>query len=97
MNCDYDISVHIDCISFNCFSGLDSVSNHLQGMKGPPGMDGEKGVPGIAGPRVCTFSVYKPQIRPGKKKTISLKFIEFIMAENLHIFVLPPLLTNMHP
>lgn len=23
-----------------------------QGMKGPPGMDGEKGVPGIAGPRV---------------------------------------------
>lgn len=58
----------IHCISFNCFSGLDSVSNHLQGMKGPPGMDGEKGVPGIAGPRVCTFSVYKPQIRPGKKK-----------------------------
>lgn len=56
------------------------MSNHLQGMKGPPGMDGEKGVPGIAGPRVCTFSVYKPQIRPGKKKTISLKFIEFIMA-----------------
>lgn len=44
------------------------MSNHLQGMKGPPGMDGEKGVPGIAGPRVCTFSVYKPQIRPGKKK-----------------------------
>lgn len=58
----------IHCISFNCFSGLDSVSNHLQGMKGPPGMDGEKGVPGIAGPRVCTFSAYKPQIRPGKKK-----------------------------
>lgn len=73
------------------------LNNHLQGMKGPPGMDGEKGVPGIAGPRVCTFSVYKPQIRPGKKKTISLKFIEFIMAENLYIFVLPPLLTNIHP
>lgn len=73
------------------------MSNHLQGMKGPPGMDGEKGVPGIAGPRVCTFSVYKPQIRPGKKKTISLKFIEFIMAENMYIFVLPPLLTNIHP
>lgn len=44
------------------------MSNHLQGMKGPPGMDGEKGVPGIAGPRVCTISLYKPQIRPGKKK-----------------------------
>lgn len=71
MNCDYDISVHIHCISFNCFSGLDSVSNHLQGMKGPPGMDGEKGVPGIAGPRVCTISVYKPQIRPGKKNYLS--------------------------
>lgn len=33
------------------------LNNHLQGMKGPPGMDGEKGVPGIAGPRVCTISV----------------------------------------
>lgn len=52
-----DIHICVRCFSFNVFSGLHSISNYLQGMKGPPGMDGEKGVPGIAGPRVCTIAV----------------------------------------
>lgn len=64
-------------------------------MKGPPGMDGEKGVPGIAGPRVCTFSVYKPQIRPGKIKNY-LSEIYRIHNGWKFVYFCAPSLTNKY-